>query len=299
MTIKKGWIIYNGNLPHKKFIYHVNWLNRVAKEKGLSTKIIKNNELIPIIKDGKAMIMGKYANERPDFVLFWDKDILLAKHLEKMGFKLFNSAKSIEICDNKCLTHQILANNNIPMPKTVIAPMIYTGLDIIDYSNYEYIIEEIGFPMIIKEAYGSFGAQVYLVSNKEEMIDKIKELRWKPFIFQEFIRSSYGRDLRINIVGDKYAASMIRKSKNDFRANISAGGKMYKYRPSKEEIQLAIEAANIIGADFAGVDLLFDENGKPIVCEVNSNAHMKNIYDCTGIDVAKLIIDHIKVCIGV
>ncbi|MBQ9938736.1 MAG: hypothetical protein IJO96_04310, partial [Oscillospiraceae bacterium] len=49
---------------------------------------------------------------------------------------------------------------------------------------------------------------------------------------------------------------------------------------------------NLLGLDFGGVDILFGENG-PIVCEVNSNAHMKNIRDVTGIDVAEHIAAHI------
>ena len=40
-------------------------------------------------------------------------------------------------------------------------------------------------------------------------------------------------------------------------------------------------------------DILFGENG-PILCEVNSNAHFKNIYDCTGENVADYIIEYIN-----
>ena len=45
--------------------------------------------------------------------------------------------------------------------------------------------------------------------------------------------------------------------------------------------------------DFAGVDILFGENDEPILCEVNSNAHFKNILDCTGVNVAQCILDYI------
>ena len=44
--------------------------------------------------------------------------------------------------------------------------------------------------------------------------------------------------------------------------------------------------------DFAGIDILFSENG-PLICEVNSNAHFKSTYDCTGVDLADLIAEHI------
>ncbi|MBR6729048.1 MAG: RimK family alpha-L-glutamate ligase, partial [Clostridia bacterium] len=44
---------------------------------------------------------------------------------------------------------------------------------------------------------------------------------------------------------------------------------------------------------FAGVDFLFGANGQPILCEVNSNAHFKNLYDCTGVNAAEYIIEYI------
>jgi glutathione synthase/RimK-type ligase-like ATP-grasp enzyme len=87
---------------------------------------------------------------------------------------------------------------------------------------------------------------------------------------------------------------MYRYSLNgDFRANITNGGKMKAYEPSREEISLAISCCNILNLTFGGVDILLGRNNKPIVCEVNSNAHFKNIYECTKVNTAQKIIEHI------
>lgn len=292
MEMPRGWIIYNGNSTHEKFYNLVKWIDTVAHKKGLQTELIKNNELIMVMENGKTTIKGKHQGKTlPDFVIFWDKDIYLASHLEKMGLKLYNSASSIEICDDKALTHQALAENNIPMPKTIIGPKVFFKVS--SFENYEYIADEIGFPMVIKEAFGSFGQQVYLVRDYDKMIEKVKEIGSKPYIFQEMVASSYGKDVRLHVVGGEVVASMLRTSEIDFRANVSNGGKMHRYTPAEVEKQLAIEAAHAVGASFAGVDLLFGPNDEPVVCEVNSNAHMKNIYDCTGIDVTESIIEFI------
>ena len=80
----------------------------------------------------------------------------------------------------------------------------------------------------------------------------------------------------------------------DFRANLSIGGKMQKYQPTPEQCELALRCCRVIGLDFAGVDLLFGDDDKPIVCEINSNAHFKNIFDCTGVNAAVEIITYIK-----
>ena len=52
-------------------------------------------------------------------------------------------------------------------------------------------------------------------------------------------------------------------------------------------------AARAVGADFAGVDLLFGSSGA-LLCEVNSNAHFKNLMDCTGVNTAEKILDYIR-----
>ena len=106
------------------------------------------------------------------------------------------------------------------------------------------------------------------------------------------MQTSAGRDIRLNVVGDKVVAAMLRESANgDFRANASQGGKLSPYSPSQMEIELAIATAKAVRADFAGVDLLFGESG-PLICEVNSNAHLLNIYHTTGVNVADFMIKY-------
>ncbi len=288
-----GWIIYNGNLPGKSFLDFAEWLYLAGKRKKIETKIYKNNELLTYLGNDSLGLLKKGTNSLPDFVIFTDKDIYLAKQLESLGIRVFNSAKAIEISDDKISTYQELAKQKLPIPKTIIAPKVFGYHDQIDISFTKHIINTLSFPMIIKEAYGSFGEQVYLVHHKEEMIKKIQKLAGKPFVFQEFISSSYGRDMRLQVVGDQVVASMIRKSTDDFRANVTAGGSMQVYEPTPEEQELAIAATQAIGADFAGVDLLFGPNEEPIICEVNSNAHIRNLFNCTNINVADFIIDYI------
>ena len=228
-----------------------------------------------------------------DFVLFWDKDILLAKWLEMQKIPVYNSASAIEICDDKAKTWLALERKGIPTPKTIPAPMTYSGIGYTELSFVEDIIREFSFPLIMKESFGSFGQQVYLVNNKSELTKKVKELEGKPFLFQEYIGESKGKDIRLQVVGNRVVASMYRYSEDDFRANITNGGHMKAYEPTSQEIELAICAAGAVGADFAGVDLLFGKDG-PLVCEVNSNAHFVNILKCTGVDTSMEIMKYIQ-----
>lgn len=288
-----GWIIYNGNLPGDQFLDFAEWLQTAANEQNIRTTIYKNNELLAYLTSHSLTLISSTNKELPDFVIFTDKDIYLAKQLELLGVRVFNSAQAIDTSDDKIATYQMLAQEKLPIPNTIIAPKLFGTAKIQDINFITYVIKTLGFPMIIKEAYGSFGEQVYLIQNKKEMIDKIYEINGKAFIFQEFIESSYGTDLRLHVVGDQVVSSMKRRSKDDFRANITAGGKMQAYEPNSVEAELAVAATKAIHADFAGVDLLFGPNGTPIICEVNSNAHIRNMFHCTGINVADYIIQYI------
>ncbi|UOQ84524.1 ATP-grasp domain-containing protein [Gracilibacillus salinarum] len=291
---KKGWIIYNGNLYTTKFSEQVEWLKRTATAYDFDMEAIPNNQLLVTVENGKSKLLTE--KPLPDFVFFWDKDLVLARQLEQLGVRLFNPARAIEISDDKALTTAALADHGIPMPKTIMAPKVFLQLE--DDQYLQQVIDSLGFPMILKECFGSFGEQVYFVEDESSLRKKAKELANKPFLFQEYLQSSYGRDIRLHVVGDKVVASMLRKAENDFRANVTAGGKMYPYEPTSVEKELAVTCSQLIGADFTGVDILFGEQEEPVICEINSNAHFKNIFDCTGIDITLDMMAYIKEQIG-
>lgn len=219
-----------------------------------------------------------------DFVLFWDKDSLTARLLEKQGVPVFNSAESIELCDNKAKTYLALLGS-VPQPKTLIAPLSFFKAD---YSAFvDKSIEILGLPLVFKECFGSFGEQVFLCRSRQEILEHITE---KPFILQEFVSSCKGRDIRIEVIGGKAVVAMKRVNQNDFRANVTNGASAEKYVPSESEKALAQKACRVLGLTFGGVDIF--ENG--VVCEVNSNAHIINLMNCTGIDTAPMIFEEIK-----
>ena len=285
------WIVVNGYLQHEKFSSLALFIQESAERKGILATLIRNSDLIPVIEKGAPYLKGTDGT-LPDFVLFMDKDIHLARHLELLGLPVYNSSSAIDICDSKAKTHQALAGHGIPMPKTLFPPFTYEGIERKNLDAFKKIGNELGYPLVVKEAYGSFGEQVYLIPTEDAFMETVKKLGHRPFIMQEFIEHSKGRDIRVNVVGNQVIASMQRKSEHDFRANMTAGGTASPYTPTKAESDLAIRCATLLGADFAGVDLLFGEDG-PLLCEVNSNSHLLNIYECTGINIADSMFDYV------
>ena len=280
----KGWLVVNTFMDTAKFKNLYELLSSAFKKRNISLEIKKAEDI--------SLEVSKPIENKPDFAIFWDKDIYLAKRLEQNGIRLFNDSKAVELCDNKILMYQELAKNNIRIPRTFIAPKTFEGLGYHKLSFLDEVIREVGFPIVIKEAYGSFGEQVYLANNKEEAEKIIEGIGYKDLLMQEFIASSKGRDIRINVVGNQAIASMLRENKNDFRSNISSGGNGVNYEPKPEYIDLAIKAAKALGLSFAGVDVMFGEDG-PIICEVNSNPQFASTLKATGINLADSISDYI------
>lgn len=280
-----GLLIVNEFLSTEKFKDIYSRLEGSFRELGVSLSIRTNADFIHAVNSPLPL------EQRPDFVLFWDKDVLLAREFEDANIPVFNSSCAIALCDDKAKTH--LALRGLPMPKTIISPMTFPNIGFTNPDFLEKVGRELSFPIVVKECFGSFGAQVYLASNKEELIEISKAHENVPLIFQELVEESFGRDVRISVVGHRVVAAMLRTSENgDFRSNVTLGGTTLPYSPTDEEVGLAEAASRRLGLSFAGVDILFGKDG-PLICEVNSNAHFKSTYDCTGVDLADLIASHI------
>lgn len=285
-----GWLVVNCFMDSKNFTEIYSLLLKAAKEREINLILKKTDELVCDVSGGiKGIAL-------PDFAIFWDKDIYLAEILESAGIRLFNSAASVRLCDNKALTALRLAQFGLPAPKTVIAPKTFEGTGFNNMSFLNTSAKTIGFPMVIKEIYGSFGQQVYLADNAQQAEEIIKSLGFKEFIMQEYISENKGQDIRINVIGGRVTSAILRFNNNDFRSNITNGGNSIPYSPNKEQCKIALDVCKAFGLDFAGVDILLGKNETPVVCEVNSNPHFRGTLKSTGDNLAEDILDYISEC---
>ncbi len=281
----KGWLVVNGYLKSGKFFELYTYFLNSAKQLNIELELVPTNKLI--------VPGGGFCNvAKPDFVLFWDKDVCLAKRMERAGFRLFNSAEAVETCDSKTLT-ALKLQGVVEMPQTLFSPKTFPNVGYADLTFVEKAADLFGLPLVIKESYGSFGEQVYLANTVDEAKALVEKLAGKDFVIQKFVAESRGRDIRLNVVGGKVVNAILRSSATDFRSNITLGGAMSAYQPTAQEVEIAEKACKTIGLDFAGADVLFGKDG-PLLCEVNSNPHFKTTFDCTGVDLSNLILRHIR-----
>jgi ribosomal protein S6--L-glutamate ligase/gamma-F420-2:alpha-L-glutamate ligase len=286
--MKKGLILVNAFYVSDSVKKQSTALKEEFLRRGVDVDIKQINEAAIYIEKGD--IVNKYQGY--DFCLFLDKDKHISHMLEKIGLKLFNNPDAIEDCDDKMLTYIKLSNNGILMPKTISSPLCY--FDANTKAFQDKVLEELGLPLIIKQNYGSLGKQVYKIESKEEFYKVSTSLKYLPHLYQSFIASSEGKDIRVILINHQVVAAMERKNPNDFRSNIALGGhgtKIDKLDPRFEET--AIKASEILNLDYCGVDIMIGENGEPILCEVNSNAFFNEISKVTGIDVCKKLVDYL------
>lgn len=282
-----GWLIVNAFLETKKFQELYGLLRHAAQTHGVTLRQKTTAELLCPVGSGFADFA------LPDFVLFWDKDVYLAQRLELAGVRCFNRARAIALCDNKIRTAIGLLNAGVRTPRTIPAPKTFEN---IGYCRTEFLAEamrQLGSPLVMKEACGSFGQQVYLAETLQQAEALAAQMQGREFLMQEFIASSRGRDVRVNVVGGRVAASMLRSNAHDFRSNLTIGGSMQPWQATDAQAEAAVRACRALELDFAGVDVLFGEDGEPVICEVNSNAHFKTTLDCTGVNLAEEIVEHI------
>lgn len=298
----EGWILYRqrqSDISSDK--YEMNRFLEVAERRGINLKILcpEQFDLLVNRDDDKSIIVDNNYTQLPQFLLPRQGagtpyfSLAVIRHLEKLGVNTFNSSQSIEIVKDKLFTQQILAADNFPVPRTILAKSPL---------NIRLIKETIGFPIVVKTISGSQGKGVFLCEKPGHLEDLMQLLdaakTQANFIIQEFIKSSKGHDVRVLIVGGRVVACMERISRDgSFKANFSRGGKVRAFPVSREIEWLATECAKVLNLDIAGIDLLFDgENFK--ICEANSAPGFKGIENCCDVSIPDVIFDFIKVRLG-
>ncbi|MDQ0508002.1 ribosomal protein S6--L-glutamate ligase [Peptoniphilus ivorii] len=277
-------------------VYHAYLTTSTALTGVIRDLVEKGTNLIPkphtdyiICKEGEKIVAkDRKRDPEPDAVLFFDKDILLARLLEER-YPVFNSSHAIAASDDKIETWRLLAPR-LPMVPTIPAPFHYFSS--MPEDSYLDAVEALGYPVVVKAAKGSFGEQVFLAEDRAALEERILAMGEAPFLFQPFDLDAAGKDIRVLIVGDTIIGAIKRTNDRDFRANIAAGGRAEPYILNERQRAIALAAHRALGLTFSGIDLTASCE-RPALIEVNSNMSYMGFQQATGIDVSRKILDHI------
>ena len=284
-----GIIITNQEIGHN--VYKIKRYKEEFSKLGISLDVFVNDGTLAMIKDNELSINLP----KCDFIIYLDKDIYLARILEKAGYRLFNKVDFIKLCDDKALTNIACASRGIKMPDTITGPLFYSQeLKEENFKFLDDVIAKLGLPLILKRVYGSLGLGVYLIKTKEELIEAYKEHCRAPILFQKYVGSSYGVSARVIIIDKKVIGGFIRYNKTDFRSNFGDNASSRPLKEGDKCFKLASYIAQELDIEYAGIDFMFLESGEPILCEINSNAFFEEFEKTTNINVAKLFLEMIK-----
>lgn len=279
-----------------EYIHSTNRLYEEAKKRGHNVKVINHTQCSVklsnnnrgvyyngknIIKNAKAIIprIGNTTTEC---------GMAVVQEFEFNNIFSTSSSEGIRLSQNKTQSLQILSKHKIPIPNTIFS------VNPEDINNQINLLG--GAPIIIKLNEGTQGKGVMLADSDQSaksIIDTMYDLN-KRILLQEFIKESKSEDIRVFVIGKKVITAMKRTGiKNDFRSNIHLGGTGSIVKLTKEEEKIAIEAAQLLNLQIAGVDLIRSKRGT-LVLEVNSTPGLQGIEEYTQVNVAKEIIKHIE-----
>ena len=212
----------------------------------------------------------------------------MLRQFEMTGVFTLNDSDSIMRARDKLRSLQLLSREGIGMPITGFAH---------SPDDTDDLMALVGdAPVIIKLTEGSQGEGVVLAETRqaaESVIDAFRGLD-AHFLVQEFIKEARGADIRCFVVGGKVVASMKRQARSgEFRANLHRGGSAEVVHITHKERDMALKAAEIIGLNVAGVDIIRSAAG-PMVLEVNSSPGLEGIEAATKRDIAGEIIKFIE-----
>ncbi len=233
--------------------------------------------------DGKPMLHYDVMITRPSILRNADLYLSLIDQMEIEGILLFNRYQPVLSAKNKVKTVQILDQLGIPVPRTVI---VHRPEDLKQAAAFVK-----GFPLILKEPFGSFGDGVTII---ESMRALQSFLRWDEpmYLLQEYVKNSRGKDIRIFVIGDKVVGAMMRSAKRgEFRSNIELGGVGAPVNITKEEEDIALKAVKALDLNYGGVDVMRGKEG-PVVLEVNSNPGFKALEQAVDVNIAKALVEY-------
>jgi [lysine-biosynthesis-protein LysW]--L-2-aminoadipate ligase len=207
--------------------------------------------------------------------------------LNDWGIPTVNTYEVASTCGDKLLTSSALAQAGVPIPRTILA---------YDQESALAAIEEIGYPVVMKPAIGSWGRLLSRINDRDaaeailEHKTTLGSFHHGAFYIQEYVNKP-GRDIRSFVVGDETIAAIYRDSPH-WITNTARGGVATNCSVTDEINDLSQRAARAVGGGVVAIDLLESENGL-LVNEVNYTMEFRNSIDTTGVNIPARIVDHV------
>ena len=210
-------------------------------------------------------------------------DILHA--LEHMGVVVYNTPEAIERTVDKAMTSFLLQQAGLPGPNTWVTESIGRTQQICAQEFRR------GNKLLLKPLFGSQGTGIRLLENTADLenVDEFNGL----YYLQSFVRrkTSDWSDIRVFVIDGLARAAMLRKSES-WLTNRAQGALCEPLKLDDRLRKLTEAAVAAVGIDYAGVDLIIDENDQLQIIEVNSIPAWWGLQKVTDLNIADALIEH-------
>ncbi|MBI2285397.1 30S ribosomal protein S6--L-glutamate ligase [Candidatus Saccharibacteria bacterium] len=276
-------------------------LLQAARKRGHKARIIDYTECYCNVEKGKPQIFYN-GKPLPHFDAIIPRISIdsqsygsaIVRQFEMMNVFTTTGSLAFIRARDKLRSMQLLARNNVDIPKTVVARETKDADELIKLVG--------GAPVIIKIAKGSQGVGVVLAETRKAARSIIQAFNSQKvnILVQEFIAEANGEDVRVFVIDGKIVAAMKRKTldEDEFRSNINLGGVGEAVELTSREQHLAKKAAKLMHLSVAGVDILRSKRG-PLIMEVNSFPMLTGIEATTKVDIADEIVQYVERSVGI
>lgn len=251
-----------------------------AKKRNVELSILGVHDTM--ICDGEVYHDGKKA-EACDFLINRYKWGKLKNDMNLLGKRSYNPLEPFCIYVNKYEQLKRLTSDCFEKPKYILGNSCL---------SYESLRMRLGEKVIAKGLENSMGREIFLWESEKDMEQLRACGNQREWLFEEFIETSYGTDLRVYAVRGEVMGCMKRQAEHDFRANVALGANVSKYETTDEIRKIAYDIYMQTKLDFVGIDLLFGKDGF-YLCEINVMPGLQGIEETTGVNIAGRIIDMI------
>ena len=262
-----------------------------VEEKLLLTELEKRGVEIQRIDDRAIKLDLDRPNLQTDVVLERAVNHLRALYALRIyndwGIPTVNTYEVANTCGDKLLTTAALMRHKVPSPRTIIAFTPESALE---------AIEELGYPVVLKPAVGSWGRLLAKVNDRdaaEALLEHkvtLGSFHHGAFYVQEYVEKG-GRDIRSFVVGDETICAIYRASQH-WITNTARGGAASNCPVTPEIDEVSRAAARAVGGGVVAIDLFETERGI-LVNEVNYTMEFRNSIDTTGVNIPERIVDYV------
>ncbi|GAE94439.1 ribosomal protein S6 glutaminyl transferase [Gracilibacillus boraciitolerans JCM 21714] len=275
----KAWIVYQQEDAIRNRAY-IEWFIKEAKMLQIELKLVLADQLQYGVKSNQLFLEWEQEDFLPDFIIMRAIDDLLSNQFEALDIPVYNTASVASITNDKAKTHQLLAQHDIPMVDTY-----FYNRSTLNKRSFRT------FPIVIKEVAGRGGKQVFKINSNQELKEILEKLKGDRFIVQALAKP--GKDLRVFVIGKKIIAAILRESSDDFRANYSLGGTARSYQLQQREKEIVEKIVEIFPFGMVGIDLIFDEEDRPLFNEIEDVVGSRTLSVQTNINIVRLYLQFI------